>query len=117
MTRMWCVDPQVLCRNHLLGEHKELHQIVGIMNSHPHGDAIVEGHAEKDQVDTSLIEKRHMELVDEMVSRGINHNSELPTFEDPVLGSVDPESNITDLMNRCEDCAEKIRNSMVHSNA
>ena len=24
MTRMWLVNPKYLCRNHLLGEHKEL---------------------------------------------------------------------------------------------
>ena len=27
--RMWMVNPEILCRKHLLGEHVELHMLVG----------------------------------------------------------------------------------------
>ena len=30
--RMWMVDPSLLCRKHLLGEHLECHMFVGTIN-------------------------------------------------------------------------------------
>lgn len=29
--RMWMLPPQLLCRQHLLGEHKELHMLYGTL--------------------------------------------------------------------------------------
>ena len=30
--RMWMIDPKMLCKKHLLGEHVELHMFVGTIN-------------------------------------------------------------------------------------
>jgi Pyrimidine dimer DNA glycosylase len=30
--RMWLVDPRLMCSQHLLGEHVELHMLVGSLN-------------------------------------------------------------------------------------
>ena len=30
--RMWMVDPKIMCRKHLLGEHVEHHMFVGTIN-------------------------------------------------------------------------------------
>lgn len=30
--RMWMVPPELMCRQHLLGEHVELHMFVGAIN-------------------------------------------------------------------------------------
>ena len=30
--RMWMIDPKLLCRKHLLGEHLEIHMFVGTIN-------------------------------------------------------------------------------------
>lgn len=111
MTRMWKgVDLGEMCDQHLLGLHKELHQEIGTLLNHPHGQAIVEGHVEKGQVVLSKVEKYHEDVVDEMLDRGMNHDSPLdvpPEIHDNPLWDVDnldEEHNRQDLNERCEDC-------------
>lgn len=108
MTRMWLADPEIMCRQHLVGEHAELHQLVGTITNHPHGEAILNGHAKQGNIDTSLIESRHSALVDELRRRGHDHDSPLPAFADPDVGSIDIASTRTDLAERCSDCREKM---------
>lgn len=110
MTRLWALPTEYLCQDHLLGEHKEMHQEAGTLVNHPHGEAVVNGHARLGQFQLSLCEQRHDELVDEMVSRGMNHDSpfdhDLSEYDD--VGYVDRHYNLVDLYNRCEDCAARI---------
>ena len=47
MTRMWMIAPRKMCRNHLLGEHKELHQAVGSILK----NKSLKGHLEKGQIE------------------------------------------------------------------
>lgn len=104
VTRMWMVNPDVLCRQHLLGEHKELHQLVGMINAERLGP--VRGHARLSQIDTTLIKERHEALVAEMIARGYNHKSPLPDFVDPLIGvdCIDIDANYRDLFDRCFEC-------------
>lgn len=110
MTRMWCVRPELLCDDHLRGEHAEHHQLVGTIDNHPHGAAIAEGHAEKGNIDTTRLERRHARLAAEMTDRGMNHDSPL-AYDGPTYGAgaVDPEANRDELLDRCEDCATRAR--------
>lgn len=103
---MWCVDPGVLCRNHLLGEHKELHQLVGHIRAG--NTAAVRGHADRKQVDTSRIADRHAQLVAEMDRRGYNHASPLDYDDELALGAIDEAANLDDLADRCGACRERI---------
>jgi len=104
---MWCLPPAYLCRNHLMGEHAELHQLVGTILRHPHGKAIAEGHAKKGNIDTTLITRRHAQLVAEMERRGHNHDSPI---EDPAvdIGKVDTRENLRDLTERCDECRSRV---------
>lgn len=104
MTRMWCVDPQLLCRQHLLGEHNEMHKLVGSIRA---GHSI-DGYVEAGQVDTSRIQSRHDELANELVRRGFTHDSPLSYDDDIDRGAVDPAANRTELADRCEACARRI---------
>lgn len=116
MTRIWGIAPELMCREHLLGEHREMHFIVGSIRDHPHGEAIAEGHAEKGQLDTSRIQARHDALAEEMESRGFDHDSPMEYVDDLDLGEVDAErdpsldtASIRDeLADRCPDCRERI---------
>lgn len=103
---MWGVDPAVLCRQHLLGEHTELHQLVGHIRA---GNTnAVRGHADRGQVDTARITARHEELVAEMLDRGYNHESPL-AYEDSLdLGKLNEPANLEDLAERCGECRERI---------
>lgn len=110
MTRMWLgVDPAELCDQHLLGEHKELHQEVGTLRNHPHGRAVVEGHVDAGQVVLERIMDRHDALVAEMKRRGMNHDSPLSfdtaeADDELVVDHNDDAANRKDLAGRCTDC-------------
>ena len=103
---MWMVNPKLLCRQHLLGEHNELHKVVGHIRKG--NEEVVKGHARKGQIDTSKIRERHEELVAEMERRGYNHNSELDYEDNLNLGEIDRKRNLQDLKKRCDSCREKI---------
>lgn len=105
MTRMWMVEPRILCRQHLLGEHKELHQLVGALLKGRMN--VVEGHARLGQVECDSIYDRHEELVQEMKRREMNHNSPLPEFEELELGQVDRRASLEELIRRCPRCRSR----------
>lgn len=105
MTRMWCVPPAILCRNHLLGEHKELHQLVGAIRKGRW--KVIEGHAKLGQVETRSITARHEEIVQELLRRGYSHRSPLPDYPPTDIGRVDPTANLDDLTTRCGECLRR----------
>ncbi len=71
--RMWMIDPKLMCRKHLLGEHRELHALVGILKK---GTGI-QGYLDNNLIETHNIVNRHEELVKEMTNRGYSHKSPL----------------------------------------
>lgn len=74
--RIWDVDPAILCRNHLLGEHRELH---GLWNILVEGKQGYSHHPEtvRWQGKLKALYLRHEALVAEMTRRGWNHASPL----------------------------------------
>lgn len=74
--RIWDVPPGVLCRQHLLGEHRELHATWNILTQDKKGYA---RHPEvlrwKGKLKALFL--RHEALVAEMVRRGYRHASPL----------------------------------------
>ena len=75
--RIWDVDPALLCRKHLLGEHRELH---GLWNILVHGKVGYSFHPEtrRWQGRLAALHRRHEQLVEEMHRRGYEHASPLP---------------------------------------
>jgi len=98
--RMWLVDPSKMCRKHLLGEHVELHMLVGSLTKGKN----IQGFIKDGLVELHSIKSRHAILVDEMTRRGYNHKSELPNFIELKLGKVDVQRNEIDLKTRCKEC-------------
>ena len=80
--RIWDVDPALLCRSHLLGEHRELH---GLWNILTRGLVGYSRHPETLRWDGRLaaLFQRHEALVAEMERRGYRHHSPL----DPALAT------------------------------
>lgn len=97
---MWMVDPRMMCRQHLLGEHRELHALVGIV---ARGTSLA-GYVAKGLIETRLIQPRHEALVSEMLDRGYNHYSPLSYVDVVDQGRVDEFDALTELVRRCEDC-------------
>ena len=74
--RIWDVDPALLCRSHLLGEHRELH---GLWNILVHEKRGYSRHPETVRWvgKQAALFHRHEQLVAEMTRRGYRHASPL----------------------------------------
>lgn len=74
--RIWDLPPRLLCRQHLLGEHRELHAIWAVITGNRRGYSF---HPETMRWKGRLraLYRRHEALVDEMTRRGYDHQSPL----------------------------------------
>ena len=74
--RIWDLPPSILCRNHLLGEHRELHAMWTVITQKKKGYSM---HPEtiRWKGKLSAMYLRHEELVKEMSDREYNHKSSL----------------------------------------
>lgn len=107
------IDPKLLCNNHLLGEHGEIHK-------HRHvfvKKYSIAGRIEpKVQIEPESMHERHEQLAKEMVRRKIKHQS---PYVQPDLSYLKPkhrfakvntEISISDLSSRCENCRANLIN-------
>ena len=103
--RMWMVDPRMMCRSHLLGEHNEIHMIVGAIRLKRRLDRFFENNC----LEIGAIKKRHRALVQEMRRRGYRHQSPLPDYSAAYLGEqqairIDVHNAKLELIRRCPTC-------------
>jgi hypothetical protein len=98
-----------MCKQHLLGEHVEMHMFAGAIRK----GISMDGYISNGLVNTSLIHSRHGELVVEMETRGMKHNSSLPDFTIPdgPSGFVFKQNSLQELLKRCPSCAIRIKES------
>jgi hypothetical protein len=105
--RMWCVNPKLMCDKHLLGEHLEVHMFFNIILERK---MTLHGYVSSGLLDSTKLVGRHKELVEEMESRGFNHQSPLATGGDVDIamkfwpGKVDAVGNYEILRKRCARC-------------
>ena len=106
--RIWDIPADKLCRNHLLGEHRELHAIWSIITKEKSGYA---HHPEvvRWKGKSKALYLKHEEIVDEMIKRGYNHYSHIDIKiatgkdkQDKYVDSVDDQ--IVILKNKGCDC-------------
>ena len=91
-----------MCRQHLLGEHVEIHMFIGTLNR----KKSVEGYLQKGFLEVHNLFSRHNELVEEMKRRGYKHNSEVEEKWKTAsrLGFIDRKQNLEELINQCLNC-------------
>lgn len=108
--RIWDVAPHELCRQHLLGEHRELHGLWNILVVHD-GKGGYAHHPETLRWvgKTRALFDRHERLVAEMERRGYRHQSPLdgaaasgPLEQDVFIDSLDEQRRLL-AAKRC-DC-------------
>lgn len=108
MTRMWMVEPKILCKKHLMGEHVEHHMVVGVLKK----KYSLDGFIKNNLLEITSLKERHDSLVEEMLRRGYNHKTELREedydtsyLEDRIKNyKINKSSALEDLLNRCEEC-------------
>jgi len=112
--RMWMVDPKIMCRQHLLGEHREMHALRGMIMK----GLSLDGYVRNNCLQFRDIKKRHDRIVAEMIRRGYNHYSPLEEIPDMVTikysyfvqeSKVDVESSLQDLLQRCVRCSKRFK--------
>jgi len=84
--RIWDIPPEKMCRNHLLGEHRELHALWSIITNNKKAYS---NHPETLRWKGRLgaLYLRHEKLVEEMANRGYKHHTPL----DPELATGESE--------------------------
>lgn len=106
--RQWLVDPKIMCRKHLLGEHVEHHMFAGAINRGTN----MTGFLEKNLLEPESLQARHLELVAEMERRGYNHKSSMPDLLLDKLGdrksiTVNKSLALAELLRRCSECKQR----------
>lgn len=76
--RIWDINPRLLCRNHLLAEHRELHGLWNILTIHQ-GKGGYSHHPETLRWvgKTAALYARHEMLIQEFTRRGYTHHTPL----------------------------------------
>lgn len=106
--RMWMVDPTILCRQHLLGEHLECHMFGGTLKQ----KIKMDGYIQNNLFEPSSLISRHNILAEEMLRREMKHVSVLelpndifkylpPNFQNRKVNVV---NSLDDLIRRCPRC-------------
>lgn len=108
--RQWNIDPTLMCRKHLLGEHVEMHMAKGSIEK----NKSLNGFIKNGLLNVGTIKLRHDILADEIKRRGYNHMSIMLTFNEghPTF-VVDNAKNKLELCNRCPDCRRLIENETI----
>lgn len=104
--RMWMVNPEILCRQHLLGEHLETHMFLTVIKEGKNLDGYIKGNL----LEAESLFGRHMVLSNEMISRGYNHKSPMADFVVPFKykdSKVDDEKSLLELLSRCSECKKR----------
>lgn len=112
--RMWNTPPEIMCQNHILGEHRELHILQGYV---AHGMSI-RGFVEKGILEIDNMVDRHDELVREFARRGWPSGTAHTTpmiidREHPMIkewyyrGSVHRIYTLLELLRRCPKCRDR----------
>jgi hypothetical protein len=108
--RIWDIPPEKLCRQHLLGEHRELHALWSIITQNKKGYS---NHPETLRWRGKLraLYNRHEQLVNEMEKRGYNHKTPLDASlavgkktQDVFINTIDEQKRIL----RSRKCSCKI---------
>jgi hypothetical protein len=112
--RMWMTDPRLMCRQHLLGEHGEIHK---------HRHNFVKGHSIAGRIAGNAVEPismqiRHDELEAEIRRRARKAGRKPPKspYEQPDLSGypeehrtykINREAATALLLGRCEECRRR----------
>lgn len=106
--RMWMVDPKIMCRQHLLGEHLETHMIIGALKKGINWERFIKSNC----IELTSVQDRHDELAEEMKRRGYQHKSDmefdyslLDTYDEVTVNcGVDRDKSKKLLLSRCKEC-------------
>jgi hypothetical protein len=95
------VNPRLMCRRHLLGEHVECHMFAGTIKR----GIGVKGYLDKGLLEIHNLQSRHDKLAGEMERRGYRHKSPLESPSNIKAGKVNRMRSRSELSSRCAECS------------
>lgn len=104
--RMWMVNPRIMCNKHLGGEYAEFYKHKWTFENKHKKDKYIENNC----LEPRSMQKRHDELVEERLRRGLKAKG---TFIAPDISylpehqqnhTIDVEMNLKLLIDKCPDC-------------
>lgn len=104
------VNPAVMCKKHLLGEHVECHMLAG----HLQRKRRITNYIKLNLLQPKSLRQRHDILALEMKNRGMNHKSPLPEYDISYLPrnqrtyTVNAQESLIELSKRCRECRKNI---------
>lgn len=108
--RMWMTPAAQMCRQHLLGEHVEIHMFIGAMVK----GVSMAGYCNSNMMEPGALVTRHRELVIEMERRGYTHRSPVSEHQVKYLLEDLPDEQLfakvnalwamRELHRRCPEC-------------
>ena len=104
------VNPAVLCKKHLLGEHVECHMLVG----HLKRKRQITNYIKLNLLQPNNLRERHDQLALEMENRKMMHRSPLPKYdlsylpEKQRIYTVNAEQSLIELSRRCLECKDRL---------
>lgn len=107
--RMWMVDPKIMCKKHLLGEHVETHMFMGCMAK----GKKLQGYIDNNLFEVQSLFYRHLELSQEIEDRGYKHKSVMNLgnyllhYKKYTNVKIDREQSLSDLLDRCSECRKR----------
>lgn len=110
--RMWLVDTRIMCRNHLLGEHLELHMFLGSLKK----GKKIDGFLKNNLFEPRSLYGRHIALEYEMIVRKYSHNSPITEYDCRIIENlplekkyweINREQALKDLLERCPQCKKR----------
>lgn len=106
--RLWMVDPKMMCRAHLLGEHQEVHMAAGCIAKG--WESSLKGLARTGKMEVHNILNRHIVLEDEMHARGMSTPTPFPDVAGKLWteGHISVHESICTLYIRCTSCRFQI---------
>ncbi len=100
------VNPKIMCRKHLLGEHVEIHMFASGLKRQIN----MSGYLNNNLLEPKSLKSRHLCLVKEIKNRGYKHNSDLKMdFDISYLNElknkkIDVKKSEKELISRCNEC-------------
>jgi hypothetical protein len=107
--RMWMCNPRIMCRQHLLGEYRELFALAARLNNR----TSLTGYIRNNLIEPESILDRYRELREEMVRRGYKPVKVLPRFNLSHLPReirryrVSRPDSLEELLARCSECRKR----------
>lgn len=120
--RMWKCDPKILCMQHLLGMHCEMHMFSGSLKSGYKIDGFLTGNC----LEPLALKQMHDDCANELIRRGKNHKTPLDEREyqfaiwalpkDQLNYKIDGDESLKELITRCPKCNERYQELLTETN-